>query len=296
MLKIFAKILLFILPSVIAIVITANNYSHGFIDFHYAKITGEGKSLIIGTSRASQGIIPEIIMQKTSFESPMLNYAFTSYNSPYSKEYYRAIEKKLDASVKNGIFILEIDLMAIVDNKNEKMSSQLFSKQYIFHGDPNYEYLYRNVNPYYTLILKNNENNPNCLPHKNGWLEILLADNATKTMERASSKLKEMEIAIAFCEISNEKIEWLKKTITLLKKHGKVMLVRMPAWQPIIDAENKGFPNLNATLSQLTKTSGVQYFDFSTFSQKYNYIDGNHLNPASSKLFSKELNNLILFH
>jgi hypothetical protein len=296
MIKIFAKILLFALPSLIAVIITANQFSHGFIDYHYSKITGEGKSLIIGTSRASQGLIPEIIMQGTTFESPLLNYAFTSYNSPYNKEYYRAIEKKLDPSAQNGIFILEIDPMALSDNENEKAPSHLLSQQYIFHGDPNYEYLYRNVNPFYTLILKNNEGNPNCVPHKNGWLEISLHETPAQTTERANGKLTTMKKEINHCTISDEKVEWLKKTIDLLKAHGKVYLIRIPAWQPIIDAENKGFPNLNEILNEISTTQEVPYLDYSTFALKYSYIDGNHLNEESSKLFSKELNHLILSH
>ncbi len=296
MIKIFAKILLFALPAIIAVVITADKYDNGFIDFHYSKITGEGKSLIIGTSRASQGLIPEIVMQDTHFDSPMLNYAFTSYNSPYNKEYYRAIEMKLDPSTKNGIFILEIDPLAISENENEKTPSHLLSQQYIFHGDPNYEYLYRNVNPFYTLILRNNEGNPNCLPHKDGRLEIILNDSPAKTTERANEKLIAIKKEISHCKISDEKVEWLKKTIDLLKKHGKVILVRIPAWQPIIDAENKGFPNLNKILNEISTTQEIPYFDCSTFALKYAYIDGNHLNQESSKLFSKELNHLILSH
>jgi len=294
MLKIFAKILLFVLPAAIAVVITGNNFSQGFIDYHYTKITGEGKSLVIGTSRASQGIIPNMVIQGSNYDGPMLNFAFTTYNSPYDEGYYYAIEKKLNPSVKNGIFILEIDPLAIADNKKDKSPSKLLSQQWIFHGNPNYEYLYRNINPFYTLILRNNESNPNCIPNKDGWLKIILSEDSVQARERGISKLNTLEQTLPSYKISPRKIAWLEKTISLLKQHGKVILIRIPAWKPIIDAENKNFTALNQIVLKICKSYNVRYFDFTPFSQKYKYIDGNHLDGTSVKLFSKELNRLIL--
>ena len=294
MLKVFAKILLVTLPALIAIGITSHFFSKGFIDYHYSKITGEGNSLIIGTSRASQGLIPEIIIENSAFANPLLNFAFTSYNSPYCEAYLAAIEKKLNDSVRNGIFILEIDPFALVDDSNEKAPSKLFSQQIIMHGKTNYEYLYRNVNPFYKIIVNNNSLNKNCTAHQNGWLEVTLSKDSTESLNRAQSKLVSVENSVPFCKISEDKMMWLEKTISLLKQHGTVLLIRIPAWQPIIDAENKGFPDVQKRINTVAKANAVPYFDFTKDNHLYKYVDGNHLTSESARQFSTELNKIIL--
>ena len=294
MIKIFAKILLLVLPSAIAVIFTIDHYSHGYIDVHYSKIRGEGKSLIIGTSRASQGIIPEICAKNIKYEGPLLNFAFTSFNSPYCEAYYNAIQKKMDPIVKNGIFILEIDPLGLTDNSNEKASSKLLSQQLLMHGDPNYEYIYRNVNPFYNLVLKNNEENPYCIAHKNGWVQVKIEQDSLAATRRGQEKLTAILKEISYCTLSNSKLHWLEKTISLLKTHGKVILIRMPAWQPIIDVEKNAFPTLNVRIDSICANNNVPYFDYTNLNNVYHYIDGNHLNNNSARQFSKELNKLIL--
>ena len=294
MLKVFAKILLVTLPALIAIGITSHFFSKGFIDYHYSKITGEGNSLIIGTSRASQGLIPEIIIENSTFANLLLNFAFTSYNSPYCEAYLDAIEKKLNDSVRNGIFILEIDPFALVDDSNEKAPSKLFSQQIIMHGKTNYEYLYRNVNPFYNIIINNNDLNKNCLAHQNGWLEVTLSKDSTEALNRAKSKLVSVEKSVSFCKISEDKMMWLEKTIQMLQKHGTVLLIRIPAWQPITEVENKSFPLLQQRVRAIASAHSVQYFDFTKDNHLYKYVDGNHLTSESARQFSKELNKIIL--
>jgi len=294
MIKIFAKILLLVLPSAIAVIFTIDHYSHGYIDVHYGKIRGEGKSLIIGTSRASQGIIPEICAKNIKYEEPLLNFAFTSFNSPYCEAYFNAIQKKMNSTVKNGVFILEIDPFGLTDNTSEKASSKLLSQQFIMHGDPNYEYIYRNVNPFYNLLVKNNNENPFCIAHKNGWVQVKIEQDSLTAIRRAQEKLAANLKEISYSKLSDNKLHWLEKTIALLKTHGKVILIRIPAWQPIIDAEKNAFPTLNDKINSICSSNNVPYFDYTNLNNMYHYIDGNHLTNESARQFSKELNKLIL--
>ena len=104
MIKIYFKILALSIPAISAVVICCHIFSENFIDYYYAKITNEGQSLIIGTSRASQGIIPDSVMRNTRFDGPMLNFALSSFDSPFGEAYYNAIKKKLNKMIIHLVF------------------------------------------------------------------------------------------------------------------------------------------------------------------------------------------------
>ena len=82
-------------------------------------------NLIIGTSRAAQGIQPtvlnEIIPNKSFF-----NYAFTAAQSPFGPVYLKSIQKKIDTTTKNGIFIVTVDPWSISSKSKDPNDSSKF--------------------------------------------------------------------------------------------------------------------------------------------------------------------------
>ncbi|MFZ9846623.1 MAG: hypothetical protein ACO3EE_00550 [Flavobacteriales bacterium] len=284
----------FSIPAIIAVIFSCHNFATGFIDYYYAKITNEGNSLIIGTSRASQGIIPDSIMKGTQFEGPMINFAFSSFDSPFDEGYYNAIKKKLNEESKNSLFIIEIDPFALSSDEESNLISHKLKDQIIFNGNPNYEYLYRNVNPFYLLIQNRNFVDESSILHKNGWLELNLPMDTTSINTRAKAKLINLINTVKTCHISNEKFTYLEKIINLLGAHGKVILIKMPALQSIIEIENKYAKEIDLEVKKIASKTKVKYYDFTSNSREYSYVDGNHLDKKSAIKFSSELNKIIL--
>ena len=77
----------------------------GQVDAFYGRFASPpAGSLVLGTSRAAQGIRPAVLSAQlgSRFEGPLLNYAFTLTHSPYGPAYVRSIQRKLRPEVKNG--------------------------------------------------------------------------------------------------------------------------------------------------------------------------------------------------
>jgi hypothetical protein len=294
MIKIYLKIVAFSIPALLAVMFCCHNFSNGFIDYYYDKITNDGNSLIIGTSRASQGLIPDSVMANTKFEGPMLNFAFSSFDSPFDEGYYNAIKSKLNEGTKNGLFIIEIDPFALSSDDKSNLTSHTLNDQFIFHGSPNYEYLYRNVNPFYQLIENRNFQDPSSILHKSGWLELALPMDSISINSRASAKLKALIKTIESSHLASDKIEYLEKTIKLLQAHGKVILIKIPALPKIIEVENKYAKEIDKEVQKIVVNTKVKYYDFTSKSNEYVYVDGNHLDKKSAIKFSSELNKIIL--
>jgi hypothetical protein len=293
MIKIYFKILAFTLPAIIAVIMSCELFSESFVDYYYAKVTHEGKSLIIGTSRASQGLIPDSIIKGTKFDGPMLNFAFSSFESAFDEGYFNAIKEKLDDNIKNGLFIIEIDPAAIYIDESMPSSKKL-SNQLLFHGNPNYEYMYRNINPFYQIIEKRNFRDIRSTQHPNGWMEVTLPLDSISVKSRGEAKLMAARESFPKYTISKERIHYLRETIHLLKNHGKVMMIKIPAWYPIQEVENSYSPDLNKILQQIVFEMKIKYYDFTPNSNNYSYVDGNHLDKKSAIKFSSELNKIIL--
>ena len=293
MVKIYLKILVLALPAFILVIIVGNVYSKGFIDYYYNKITADGKSMIVGTSRSSQGIRPDEIMRNTNFEGPMLNFAMSSFDSPYSESYYNAICSKIDKNAKNGLFIIEIEPQGTYQKKEAQEQSHKLDLLLPLNSSPNYEYLYRNINPYYKLIQLNNITFPTTIQHSSGWLEVKLKLDSSQIKKSSDSKYKSTEPEIAKLEPSTERWDIIKKTIDNMKRHGKVFLVRLPAENRFIELENNYLPDFNSRINSLAKEKNVKYLDLTYLNNECTYIDGNHLDSASSLKISKLLNQLI---
>jgi len=89
-------------------------------------------------------------------------------------------------------------------------------------------------------------------------------------------------------KIIQERLDYLKKTIELLKLHGKVYMVRLPIHPKMFEIELKLLPEFNKIISPIAKmTNG--YLDMSNENNCFQYTDGNHLYKKSGQLVSKEI-------
>lgn len=263
----------------------------GYTDPYYLRFTSKKQSsLIIGTSRSAQGLIPQVINQKTN--ANFLNYSFTVASSPYGPSYFNSIEKKLDKKSTNGIFILAVDPWSISEDKNKTSpliveSIPMLEEMNFVNMSPNIEYLIKCYNKKrYNILYKKTHNK--MLLHKDGWLEVTVPVDSASINKRLRSKIKSYKEICESKSFSKERYKYLEKTINLLNKHGQVFLVRLPIHPDMMAIENKLMPDFNKKI-QLLKSKNNGYLDLTPYNSDYIYTDGNHLYKNSGKIVSKKV-------
>jgi hypothetical protein len=272
----------------------------GLSDSFYLRFTSpKQQSMIIGTSRAAQGLMPSVINAKLKdkISHPFYNFAFTVYHSPYGNAYFKGIQNKLDATTKNGLFIVAVDPWSISVESDQPNDENLFPERSNFlaslHNvsmNPNVEYLLNFYgDPYYNILLRRFK--PSHLRlHDDGWLEASVDMDSVTVKKRTKAKLEKYRYAnAARYRFSDVRFEYLNKIISLLKQHGEVYLVRLPVHQKMLEIESGLMPDFNEKIRMLISKHELRYFDMTQNGQKYAYTDGNHLHKSSSKIVSKEV-------
>lgn len=265
----------------------------GYSDPFYLRFTTKKQSsLILGTSRAAQGIVPIII--KDSLNIDIFNYAFTVAHSPYGPVYLESIKRKLDSTSNNNLFILAVDPWAISswckesDNINQFRENKLFLS-YIknVNSSPNFEFIYKYDQSPYTLFFKKT----NMLLHNNGWLEVKI--DKDKISKKSIIKKEETyrQKHLPRTRFSTVRFQYLQNTINYLNQFGEVYLVRIPIHEKILQVENDLNFDFNEKINQLRGYKS--YYDFTHLHDQFTYTDGNHLHRSSSKEFTKILVSII---
>jgi len=267
-------------------------------NFYFKFTTPKQSSMILGTSRAAQGLVPEIINNELNID--IYNYSFTLMNSSYGPSYLNSIKKKINKKNKNGVFILAVDPWSISTKNNTNDDINLFRERELFvqklnfvNVNPNFEYLFRfSQNSFYDLLNKNT-NDPSTFLHKrSGWLEINVPMDSISKHQRFVNKISQYNKNIDLYTHSEKRLTYLKETIDYLKSFGKVYLVRLPVHIKMMEIENEFMPNFNNKIKSLI-TNDVVFFDMTKSDQKYIYTDGNHLHKSSSIIVSKQISDLI---
>lgn len=121
-------------------------------NFYYRFTTEKANSLILGGSRAAQGIKPEIINNSIcDEENKIINHAFALGPSSFGPNYYKEITKKLKNESKRGLFIISINPWSLairIENTTDDSLMFFEVKQNMFVGNlnssnsnPNFDYL-----------------------------------------------------------------------------------------------------------------------------------------------------------
>ena len=291
-----------VLTSALALHVFAGSFADGDLDEFYLRFTGGKRgSLIIGTSRAAQGIRPAVMMNVLGgVTSPRIfNYAFTVAHSPFGPAYLRAIEAKLDPSTRNGLFVITVDPWSLSDNVEPDLASGSMpedeltvGKQWTFTGDPNYEYLVRHAPAGWGSIIGGPLHDMDTMTtlHGDGWLQVRASLDSRSVAKRTEQKevhyRKEM---MPTHRPGSTRMRSLEQLVDLLRPHGRVILVRMPVCEPIARIEEELWPGLNASLEVLAAAHEVPYWDLMPEHGRFTYTDGNHLDTTSARMFSTEL-------
>lgn len=173
--KFIKKILIWLIPLVV-LHLWLGSFADGNTDDNYRHFTQKSSNIIMGDSRGSQAVVPDILNKNfptKDFDNFSLNITY----SPYGDIYLKALQRKIEPRVLNGIFILTVDPWNLSQDKKfngfseEKspLNNMLFYNIY-----PNYEYLLKNFNRSWFHIYRDRETlqRSNTYLHQNGWLEV----------------------------------------------------------------------------------------------------------------------------
>lgn len=274
----------------------------GYVDAFYARFTAPAAgSLVLGTSRAAQGIKPGVLAARLGerYTGPWLSYAFTLAESPYGPGYLGSIRRKLAPGTRHGLFVLAVDPWSLalpkavlakqplVFPEANSMVSQLREVS----QNPNLDYLAHYLHkPFYQLLLATKSARIIERLHPDGWLEIALpppsADPAL-LRRRTAEKLATYRPLAASSRLAAARLLSLWETIGVLKAHGQVVLVRLPTGPAMAALEQQFQPDFDQLMCQLAAQQAVPYLNY--LDQPYPTNDGNHLHRDAAAQFSQRL-------
>ena len=290
--KLLLRLLLLAVAGLLGATLLAPVVLKGGVDAFYGRFTSPpAGSLVLGTSRAAQGIRPAVLTARLGgqFEGPLLNYAFTLTHSPYGPAYLRSIQRKLRPETKNGLFIVAVDPWSLSLTGPEGAfpeDNSFIGQLHQVSQNPNLAYLtHYQTKPLYRLPLDYATATERL--HPDGWLEVNIGIDSAQVRARTARKLQDYRRLAASQHLSAGRLQALRQTIQFLKPHGRVVLVRLPVGASLLALEKTYQPGFDQLMRQTAAAQAVPYLDYST--QPFATTDGNHLQRAASADFSQQL-------
>jgi hypothetical protein len=242
-------------------------------------------SLIIGTSRASQAVMPAVL--KDSLGIDILNFAFNGSTSPYGSVYSHAIEEKLvEDSSTPGLFILSVDpwsLRIMTDSLTGEEEfpeeKQILNKLYFFNGYPNIEYIAKDYNQSWGNIAYSRwRKNSSITGHEDGWIEVMRTLDSTEIETRTKGKAEGFRKSLRESSIAQYRVDEMTKLISRLNNRGKVYLVRLPVSETIFEIEQDFYPAFDSLITSIADSFGVPYLNMQPLQTEMVFNDGHHIN------------------
>lgn len=287
----------FILQSILISIISLSailifmSRADGYTDPFYVRFTTpKQQNLIIGTSRAAQGLQPEVFEQ--ILKKDINNFAFTVAHSPFGRVYFESIKRKHNKKA-DGLFIISVDpwslstwCSSLNDLSQFRENKLCLNKTKIVDMNPNIFYILDNLSGKYTNILF--QKNSNMFLHKDGWLEISnIKMDSISVSNRVSSKIETYRYThLPRTKFSSTRLQYLIKTINYLKDYGDVYLVRLPIHERMMEIEKDLISDFDLKIKEAIDLSDG-YLDMTPQNSLYDYTDGNHLYKDSGKKVSK---------
>ncbi|WP_345223418.1 hypothetical protein [Hymenobacter koreensis] len=273
----------------------------GRVDPFYRRFTsGPASSLIIGSSRAAQGLQPRVLapalLGRGRYQGPMLNFAFTITNSPYGPAYLAQIKKKVAAHTRNGVFLLAVDPWVLSCDSTERQDQRLredksfMSKLHAAALNPNIEYILRfGDRPLYQLFAVPPLKNYDIYLHADGWLEMTVPLDSASVQERTSRGMRRYRSFVNHWQLSDVRMQALRQTITFLQQHGQVYLLRLPAGVGMKQMEQQHWPDFDSLMQRQAEAFRVPYLSYMALSAAYPTTDGNHLQSEAGRRLSRKI-------
>jgi hypothetical protein len=274
-------------------------FFNGYTDDYYVRVASPRQAaLILGTSRAAQGLVPaEIDARALGASAPLYNFAFASSLTRYGRAYFEATERKLSEAAPDraGVFLLEVSPLAIsidVTDAREFPEQETFvGKLSTFSADPNVEYPFYAARRGYDIIdrsVRRWRSTTRLFLHDDGWLEVKpVADPSIELNIR--QKLIDYAQAFSVNRHSAERSEYLERTIVRLSPRGRVALLVMPIDPRLRALERSYMPDFDGRMRALAERTGATYLDLGDLDSRVVTNDGNHLRQDSARTVSREV-------
>jgi len=266
----------------------------GYTDPFYARFTSPPQSsLIIGTSKAAQGLRPDVL-NKTLPDS-IYNFAFTVAHSPYGPAYLNGIKRKLSEvdTTKNSIFIVTVDAWSISDANEDPNDETQFDENKSFlnklttvSSKPNIPYL---VGYYKNNFAKIFDKDTVAYLHDDGWLEINTRMAPAVIDIRIQNKATSLQEKKNSYQLSKTRLSYLYETIEYLKKRGEVFVITLPVHPELTELDTAVIPEFTELMYTLSRDIYVPYLDLSHENAAYTYTDGIHLYKDSAREVSERV-------
>lgn len=282
----------------------AYKLAEGSVDYNYDKFTHRAGSMIIGLSRAHDGMVPKVIekeFREYDIATPVLNFSFEKTQSPYGEVLFEAIKKKIDTTSRNGLFIFSVTPGNFLISKFLKDSPNLdldektaLAKLDNFNEDPNIEYIRKCYgDPLYKAFYPDKYSLR--VIHDDGWIEFLDHLGEWYTVSEEEIELWKLHTKYYYRQLSQYekkstyRISQFERMIDYLKKRGHVAIVRMPADNDLIELENGFWPEFDGEMARIASKFEVPYINYTDEEMKYRTYDGAHLFGESAKEFTARM-------
>ncbi|MEM1084370.1 MAG: hypothetical protein AAGI48_09615 [Verrucomicrobiota bacterium] len=289
------RFVLGVLILAVAVVASLWGFAHlagGRTDPFYLRFaTPKQDSMILGTSRAAQGMRPEV-MNEVLEGAGLFNFSFTVASSPYGKKYTECIRRKLSDTDAEGLFILTVDPWSVSSTSSDPNDESSFreNRSRIEIGEvsthPNFEYLFDYFDGNYSEILTNRWVAPFQL-HEDGWLEPRIPLSESARTSRREKKIAEYRELAKSYRRSSSRLASIEELVSLLSERGEVYLVRLPVSPEMRAIENEAFPGFDEEMVASSSKWGVPYLSMRDKSSDYGFTDGHHLDPDSAAAVSR---------
>lgn len=280
----------------------AGTRAGGSTDEYYLRFTAPRQhALIIGGSRASRGLHPDILdsaLQAADLEGPLYNFAFTIGHSPYGPTYTRAVRAKLDPATTRGLFLVEVSPWLLVqpvrpDPEVPYVEAQrALGEQWCFNMDPNYEYLVRHRERGWGSLLRPSSGWATVREDGRLYVEPVTAERKAALTAERIAEYREGHVRTMRYALERETA--LADLVKELQRHGRVVLVRLPVIPALLACDDSVAPDFVARMRSLARSTGCRFIDLMALDGRVDYPDGSHLDEGSGAFVSRALADSLL--
>jgi hypothetical protein len=269
----------------------------GWVDEYYAHFLRSGKSLIVGSSRAAQGLSSGEIAKGCGKNLEIENFGFGAAVSSYGPVYLAAIKQKIESSTEQELFVVEVNPWTIsCEKSNVNDDESLFpetqgfiAKQWMYNANPNIEFVLRNRTPLYPIFLNRNKSNDVFSFDEHSRLVVNVPMDSMSVKNRLDASNARFEQILSESKFSATRLHYLNETVKYLSTKGKVILVRMPIHPTVLNIENQLVPNFNFLMQNVATKNKVHYLNYCDSTSMAITTDGTHLFNDAAKKFSLRL-------
>ena len=252
-------------------------------------------SIIAGSSRAGQAGDPFSLSIAENF----YNTAFSNTHSPFNSAYVNGIKNFTDWNDStNRITLIEVNPWTIrtAENKPENPGEEYFnlynpeegylSLWRIFINDIGLGKSFRSL--FYEDVQKIDEGGRLRVEFDSFWMY----NNQSASLKKKINAYKNSPEFMRG-HVSDYRIKNLEELIGYGKKHGRVVMLRFPISNEMLEIEDQMHPGFNREMSEIAGKAGIEYLDLTVWNHRFSTTDGNHIWNTDVPRFSKMLNDSI---